>query len=107
MRFLNEGRRDRSIRMLAGIVLVVAGWVLALNTPGVALFAIGAIALGTAIVGWCPAYTLFGISTVKTQRSAGNRWALSPSSGGAVADAARQRARESVRRLLGRQKEKS
>jgi thioredoxin family protein/DUF2892 family protein len=26
----------------------------------------GAIALGTGIVGWCPAYTLFGISTVKT-----------------------------------------
>jgi hypothetical protein len=66
MRFLNEGQSDRAVRMLAGIVLVVAGWMLALNTLGVALFAIGAIALGTGIVGWCPAYTLFGISTVKT-----------------------------------------
>jgi hypothetical protein len=66
MRFLNEGQSDRSMRMLAGIVLVGAGWMLALNTLGVALFAIGAIALGTGIVGWCPAYTLFGISTVKT-----------------------------------------
>jgi hypothetical protein len=52
--------------MLAGIVLVVAGWMLALNALGVALFVIGAIAVGTGIVGWCPAYMLFGISTVKT-----------------------------------------
>ena len=66
MKFLNESQRDRSMRMLAGIVLVAAGWMLALNTLGVALLAIGAIALGTGIVGWCPAYTLFGISTAKT-----------------------------------------
>lgn len=66
MRFLNEGQSDRAVRMLAGIVLVVAGWMLALNTLSVAFFAIGAIALGTGIVGWCPAYTLFGTSTVKT-----------------------------------------
>ena len=66
MRFLNEGQSDCAVRMLAGIVLVVAGWMLALNTLGLAFFVIGAIALGTGIVGWCPAYTLFGISTVKT-----------------------------------------
>ena len=66
MRFLNEGQWDRATRLFAGIVLVVAGWMLALNTLGVALFVTGAIALGTGIVGWCPAYTLFGISTVKT-----------------------------------------
>jgi Protein of unknown function (DUF2892) len=69
MKFLNEGQWDRSMRMLAGIVLVAAGGILALNTLGVALLAIGAIALGTGIVGWCPAYTLFGISTVKTPAS--------------------------------------
>jgi len=66
MKFLNEGQWDRSMRMLVGIVLVVAGWMLALNTLGVALFAIGAIALGTGIVGWCPVYTLVGVSTVTT-----------------------------------------
>ena len=66
MKFLNEGQADRAVRMLVGIVLVVAGWMLALNALGVALFVVGAIALGTGIVGWCPAYTLFGISTVKT-----------------------------------------
>jgi DUF2892 family protein len=66
MKFLNEGQRDRSMRMLAGIVVVAAGWTLASTALGVALFAVGAIVLGTGIVGWCPAYTLFGISTVKT-----------------------------------------
>ena len=66
MRFLNEGQWDRSVRMLAGMLLVAAGWTLASNPLGVALFVIGAIALGTGIVGWCPAYTLFGISTMKT-----------------------------------------
>jgi len=66
MRFLNEGPWDRAIRMVAGMVLVGAGWMLALHTLGVALVAMGAIALGTGIAGWCPAYTLFGISTVKT-----------------------------------------
>jgi hypothetical protein len=40
MKFLNESQRDRSMRMLAGIVLVAAGWILALNTLGVALLAI-------------------------------------------------------------------
>lgn len=66
MRFLNEGQSDRAVRLLAGIVLVVAGWMVALHALGVALFVIGAIVLGTGVVGWCPAYTLFGISTVKT-----------------------------------------
>jgi len=66
MKFLNEGRWDRSLRMLAGVVVVAAGWTLAPTALGAALFAIGAIVLGTGILGWCPAYTLFGISTVKT-----------------------------------------
>jgi hypothetical protein len=66
MRSLNEGQWDRSMRMLAGTVLLVAGWMMASNALGIALFATGAIALGTGIVGWCPAYTLFGISTAKT-----------------------------------------
>ena len=63
MRFLNEGQWDRSVRMLAGMLLLAAGWTLASSALGVALFVIGAIALGTGIVGWCPAYTAFGLST--------------------------------------------
>jgi len=66
MTFLNEGQADRGVRMLAGVLLIAAGWALSLNTLGIVLVAIGAIALGTGIVGWCPAYSLFGISTMKT-----------------------------------------
>ena len=36
MRFPNEGQSDRAVRMLAGIVFVAAGWMLALNTLSVA-----------------------------------------------------------------------
>ncbi len=66
MTFLNEGQTDRGARMFAGILFVLAGWSLSLNTLGVVRVVIGAIALCTGIVGWCPAYSLFGISTVKT-----------------------------------------
>jgi len=66
MTFLNEGQADRGVRMLAGVLLIAAGWASSLNTLGIVLVAIGAIALGTGIVGWCPAYSLFGISTMKT-----------------------------------------
>jgi hypothetical protein len=52
--------------MLAGILLLAAGWVLSLSAFGTALLLIGAIALGTGIVGWCPAYLLFDISTLKS-----------------------------------------
>jgi hypothetical protein len=38
MRLLNEGQSDCAVRMLAGIVLVVAGWILALNALGVSRF---------------------------------------------------------------------
>ena len=66
MTFLNEGRTDRSVRMLAGSLLLAGGWALSLNTVGIVLFVLGAVALGTGIVGWCPAYSLFGLSTVTT-----------------------------------------
>jgi DUF2892 family protein len=66
MSFLNEAEADRGVRMLTGILLIAGGWALSLSTLGIALFLIGAIALGTGIVGWCPAYSLFHISTLKT-----------------------------------------
>ena len=66
MTFLNESQADRAVRMLGGIVLMSTGWMLSFNIIGIVVFAFGAIALTTGIVGWCPAYALFGISTVKS-----------------------------------------
>ena len=63
MTFLNESNGDRALRMLAGLLLASAGWSLTSGVLATALMVVGAVALGTGILGWCPAYALFGIST--------------------------------------------
>jgi len=57
----NIGHADRVIRIVAGIVLLSLYFLL----PGSARFVgfIGFIPLGTAIVRWCPLYSLFGLRT--------------------------------------------
>ena len=56
----NVGGIDRILRILVGVALV--GWgIYARNWWG----AIGLIPLFTALVGWCPLYTLIGVSTRK------------------------------------------
>jgi hypothetical protein len=65
MTFINEGEWDRGIRLLVGISLLAAVS-FASGVLGVVLVAAGALALITGIAGWCPAYTVFGISTRKT-----------------------------------------
>lgn len=59
----NVGMIDRIVRVIAGIALLVWGFVLSdpMNYWG----AIGIIPLFTALVSWCPAYSLFGLSTKK------------------------------------------
>lgn len=57
----NMGTLDRSLRILLGLVLVglaVAGTVGWWGWLGV-------IPLATALVGWCPLYTVLGLSTCK------------------------------------------
>jgi hypothetical protein len=66
MRFLNESKGDRGARMIGGLLLLAAAWALSWNALAITLFAIGGILLATGLVAWCPAYTLFGLSTVKT-----------------------------------------
>ena len=59
----NIGGLDRILRALAGVVLIAA----ALGMLGAAYQSvwgwIGVIPLLTALIGWCPAYTLLGIKT--------------------------------------------
>jgi hypothetical protein len=65
MTFTNESLFDRSVRILLGISFAILAWI---AWPGVAAaFAavIATVALVTGVVGWCPAYTLFGFSTEK------------------------------------------
>ena len=58
---INMGKTDRIIRGIVGIAVIAAG-VYYMSWWG----AIGAIPLGTAIIGWCPVYLPFGISSCKT-----------------------------------------
>jgi len=56
----NVGRADRILRIVLGLGLI--GWGVATqNWWG----AIGIVPLATALIGWCPVYLPFGISTAK------------------------------------------
>jgi hypothetical protein len=54
----NIGKVDRIIRVVIGVLIIA--WGLMNNNW---LGAIGLIPLGTALVGWCPLYAIFGINT--------------------------------------------
>ena len=60
----NMGTLDRSIRAIVGIVLV-ALWPLGLlqGTPAIVALVVGVVLLITAILRWCPPYSLLGINT--------------------------------------------
>lgn len=60
---VNEGGLDRSLRVIAGLVLVGLA---ATGTVG-AWGWIGVVPIATGLMGWCPAYTMFGISTCATK----------------------------------------
>jgi hypothetical protein len=55
----NVGAIDRTLRLGGGLVLI---W-LALLGIGTPWTWIGVVLLVTAVIGWCPAYRLFGIRT--------------------------------------------
>lgn len=59
----NVGATDKIIRIVIGIVLIVLG---VLNTAWW-LVIIGLIPLITGLIGYCPLYTLLGISTCKVK----------------------------------------
>ncbi|HOW48317.1 MAG TPA: DUF2892 domain-containing protein [Rubrivivax sp.] len=56
---INEGGIDRVLRILAGLVLIALAWT---GTIGVWGW-IGVVPLATGLIGWCPAYSIFGISS--------------------------------------------
>lgn len=64
----NEAAWDRVVRVAVGLLLLYLGFggVVA-GTPGTVLKVLGFLPLLTGIVGYCPAYTLFGISTCKVK----------------------------------------
>ncbi len=55
----NIGNTERILRAIAGLVLIALVFV----GPQTVWGWIGIVPLATAIIGWCPPYALFGIST--------------------------------------------
>jgi len=58
----NVGGADRILRIVLGLGLI--GWGVATQNWWGAL---GVVPLATALIGWCPVYLPFGISTAKKQ----------------------------------------
>jgi hypothetical protein len=58
---LNMGSVDRGIRAVVGLVLIALVFV----GPQTMWGWIGIIPLATALIGWCPAYSIIGVKTCK------------------------------------------
>lgn len=56
---LNEGTADRAFRAIVGLGVVSLVFI----GPKTPWGWLGLIPLGTALMGWCPLYSLFGINT--------------------------------------------
>lgn len=65
----NEGRWDRVLRVVVGLVLLSLMFV----GPETPWGLVGLIPLLTAVVGWCPLYSLFGVSTCPAKRGGPTR----------------------------------
>jgi len=58
----NVGSSDRTIRVIAGLIVIFIG-IYFKSWWGV----VGVLPIATAMLRWCPAYLPFGISTCKTK----------------------------------------
>ena len=66
----NVGGIERPIRIVLGILLIGMGVFGGLTGAAMgAVLAVGAIALVTGVIGFCPAWTLLGINTCSMQTS--------------------------------------
>lgn len=62
----NVGTLDRMLRIAAGVIILLLGAFGPLGWWGL----IGLAPIVTALIRWCPAYTLIGVNTCGTRREA-------------------------------------
>ena len=63
----NVGGVERGIRLLLGIALLaLAFFHVITGTAAIVAYVVGAVALITGLVQYCPAWSIFGINTCKT-----------------------------------------
>ena len=65
----NMGTADRGIRAVVGIVLLLVFFLAPPANPILywGALVVGIMMLGTAALGWCPPYAIFGIKTCSTK----------------------------------------
>ncbi|NMF86984.1 YgaP family membrane protein [Aromatoleum petrolei] len=61
----NVGGIDKILRIVAGLVLIV----LAIMGVGAPWTWIGVVPLATGLMGWCPAYSIFGLNTCPMKKA--------------------------------------
>lgn len=65
----NEAGWDRGVRIVLGVALLTLGWTGAVGGfLGIVFKWLGFIPLLTGLVGWCPAYSAFGLSTCRVPK---------------------------------------
>ncbi len=62
----NVGAKDKKVRLVSGIVLLVAS----LFSASVLMLLVGLVLVATSYFGWCPAYSGFGKSTLEAGEAA-------------------------------------
>ncbi len=67
----NVGSADKIVRLVIAVVAAVLAFVVgAGSVGGIILLVVAVVMLGTAAVGFCPLYRLFGMNTCKVKTSA-------------------------------------
>ena len=61
----NVGGIDKILRIVAGLALIA----LAVMGIGAPWTWIGVVPLATGLLGWCPAYTVFGVNTCPMKKA--------------------------------------
>ena len=61
--FMNMGTADRVIRFIVGIAMLVAAFMAVSGILQIVLWVIGGILVLTGLIGFCPLYALFHLST--------------------------------------------
>lgn len=60
----NVGGVDRAVRIVAGVVLLGIGFAhIVTGGLAIAAYVVGAVALVTGVIRYCPAWSLIGVST--------------------------------------------
>ena len=66
----NMGSLDRGIRAVVGVALLAAYFMNAVTgVVGIIALIVAVAMLGTAAMGWCPPYSLFGIKTCSAEKA--------------------------------------